>query len=576
MYTNEIKNAPVTSRILGSGAFFIFGILFLLPGIVRAEHIESFTSDIAIKKDATFTVTENIAYVFTEDRHGIFRCIPTRHQDESSSFFKKRYIDIDVTNVQRDREEEPYTINKNGGEICIKIGDPDATINGPHTYEISYTVGGAISYPPGGSPELYWNVTGNEWEIPMESVEARLTSSDSIFLAERACYQGVSGATDACDEIVEDKGAIRFIAAGLDPSEGLTIAQALDPQLVAHDVRERLNKVWIWGILIIVALIVLGVSYYRYATKFKTGRTIIPEYEPYPGVKPMYTGVLMDTRLDPRDITAGIVYLAEQGFIKIKKIERKVLFLFEVDDYELVLTRPMAEMPSEFEKSIAALIFGENGVVEKKITLHELKTNYADKYKNLLLLQGLKKSLAKDLREQGYFVGFTFSSLFTVTHLIIYGVIGVGLFILGIEFLIVGVVLLVLLLIFFSLGRRTRKGYEALDHLKGFKEFLRVTEKERYAFHNAPQKSPEQFMEYLPYAIAFGVEKEWAKVFEGITIPNPDWYDGGSGMHTFSALSLTNSLGGFSTSFASASGTSASSGGGSSGGGGGGGGGGSW
>ena len=84
-------------------------------------------------------------------------------------------------------------------------------------------------------------------------------------------------------------------------------------------------------------------------------------------------------------------------------------------------------------------------------------------------------------------------------------------------------------------------------------------------------------MEFLPYAIAFGVEKEWAKAFEGIIIPNPTWYDGGSGgVSTFNAVSLTNSVGGFSTAFATSSGTSASSGGGSSGGGGGGGGGGSW
>ena len=124
-------------------------------------------------------------------------------------------------------------------------------------------------------------------------------------------------------------------------------------------------------------------------------------------------------------------------------------------------------------------------------------------------------------------------------------------------------------------GRRTRKGYEALDHLRGFKQFLSVTEKERYVFHNAPERNAEQFMEYLPYAIAFGVEKEWAKAFEGITIPDPSWYDGGSGSHAFSAVGLTNSLGSFSTALAS-SGMSASSGGGSSGGGSGGGGGGSW
>ena len=91
---------------------------------------------------------------------------------------------------------------------------------------------------------------------------------------------------------------------------------------------------------------------------------------------------------------------------------------------------------------------------------------------------------------------------------------------------------------------------------------------------------PEQFMEYLPFAIAFGVEKQWAKAFEDITIPNPDWYDGGS-VGSFSAMNFTSSIGAFSSSIASSSVSSSSSSGGSSGGGfsgggGGGGGGGSW
>ena len=126
-----------------------------------------------------------------------------------------------------------------------------------------------------------------------------------------------------------------------------------------------------------------------------------------------------------------------------------------------------------------------------------------------------------------------------------------------------------------AVQRRTKKGYESLNHLKGFRDFLSVTEKERYKFHNAPEKSPQQFMQYLPYAVAFGVEKEWAEIFKDISIANPDWYRGDS-VSTFSALALTNDLSAFSNSFTASAGSSPSSGGGSSGGGIGGGGGGSW
>ncbi len=166
------------------------------------------------------------------------------------------------------------------------------------------------------------------------------------------------------------------------------------------------------------------------------------------------------------------------------------------------------------------------------------------------------------------FGGFIFLMFFIGE--VVYLLLGVETLLLFLVFLISGLVLSLCLF-----ERRTKVGYEALDHLKGFKEFLSVTDAERFKFHNAPEKSPEQFMTYLPYAIAFRVEKQWATVFEGISIPNPSWYDGGS-VGAFSAANLTSSLGAFSTSFTASSGTSASSGGGSSGGGGGGGGGGSW
>jgi uncharacterized membrane protein len=118
--------------------------------------------------------------------------------------------------------------------------------------------------------------------------------------------------------------------------------------------------------------------------------------------------------------------------------------------------------------------------------------------------------------------------------------------------------------------RRTLKGYEALNYLKGFKDYLSTTEKERYKFHNAPALNPEQYMEYLPYAIAFGVEKEWAEVFKDIQITPPDWYQSDVPKQ-FNAPAFAASLSSFSTSLSSSAGTSGSSGGGSSGGGGGGG-----
>lgn len=516
----------------------VFATLFfsVLPTIVRADYIDSFVSNISIAKDSTAVVTENISYVFTEAQHGMFRCIPTVHEDRASSFLRERYIDIDITSVLMDNHEVPYTVDDGRAKVCVKIGDPASTVSGTHTYQIIYSVGGAVSYQTYGGADWYWNVTGNEWVVPIRSIEAYVSSADSILLRERACYRGTVGKSDSCQIVTGTDGQIHFSGTLFNVGEGVTIAQALDRSKIPYDVRERYSMVLLLLIFGTLALLVSIYTLYRYKTKFKTGNTIIPQYEPYPGVKPMYAGFLFDKKLDPRDITAGIVYLAEQGFIKIKKIDRKVLFFFEVDDYEIELRKPTLELEGTFESKVLSLIFRNISDVGSKVTLSDLKNNHAQSQENFKKFLALDRALYTDVAEKGFFTGFIFT-------------------------------------------RRTRKGYEALDHLKGFKDFLRVTETQRYIFHNAPQKNAEQFMEYLPYAIAFGVEKEWAKTFEGITIQNPDWYDGGSsGMHSFSAVGLAQSLGGFSSAFAASAGSSgsASSGGGFSGGGSGGGGGGSW
>jgi uncharacterized membrane protein len=93
---------------------------------------------------------------------------------------------------------------------------------------------------------------------------------------------------------------------------------------------------------------------------------------------------------------------------------------------------------------------------------------------------------------------------------------------------------------------KTKKGVLAKEHILGLKRYLTVAEKDRINFHNAPAKNPKQFEKLLPYAMALGVELEWAKQFEKIYIEKPDWYsDPSSTGSAFSIFALTQSLNNF-------------------------------
>lgn len=577
---------------LSSTFFRILGIAFIValatltfPAVTKAafEHVQLLNADIVFKEDSSMEVVETITYLFIDERHGIYREIPTTHPDPASNIARERYIDVQIKAVTLDGAAVPYTVDAGRTRVLVKIGDPNETIVGEHTYTIAYDVQGAVSYPKNGGADLYWNVTGNNWDFPIKEATARVSSPDGVFTRERACYKGAVGLLGSCDSVVEEEGgAVVFTAQELSRGDGFTFARAINRSVVEKVILERWKLLWFWIPLMLAWFIGLGVWTYRYKFANETGRTIIPQYEPYPGVKPMYAGLLFDGSLDARDITACVVYLAEQDFISIRKVDRKVLFFFEVDDYEVTLKRPLESIESAFERSILTLLFANDAIVGTKVTLSDLKNDVTGQKANYYELVALRQDLEKDLEKEGFFemtvskkaVGGALVGALALTAF-------VAAFIVRsfpVPFFLFGITLILSLgILSFASRRRTKKGFEALDHLKGFKEFLSVTEKERYDFHNAPEKSPQQFMEYLPYAIAFGVEEKWAEVFKDITIPNPEWYDGGN-VSTFNAMNLTSSLGAFSGAFASAATptSSASSGGGFSGGGAGGGGGGSW
>ena len=53
-----------------------------------------------------------------------------------------------------------------------------------------------------------------------------------------------------------------------------------------------------------------------------------------------------------------------------------------------------------------------------------------------------------------------------------------------------------------------------MDEIEGFREYLKVAEEERLNFENPPEKTPEIFEEFLPYALALDVEQEWSEKFD--------------------------------------------------------------
>ncbi len=140
--------------------------LVMVPTAVlaqNAEQIASFDVRARLTSDRMLTVTEVITYDFgSNEKHGIYREIPVRY-DRNGGTYRYR---LNVAGVTRDGNAEPYSVSESSDVLTIKIGDADRTVTGVHVYAITYTTDRAINFFD-GEGELYWNVTGNGWEVPI-------------------------------------------------------------------------------------------------------------------------------------------------------------------------------------------------------------------------------------------------------------------------------------------------------------------------------------------------------------------------------------------------------------------------
>ncbi|NIU87568.1 MAG: DUF2207 domain-containing protein, partial [Nitrosopumilaceae archaeon] len=209
-----------------------------------AEEIRNFHSNIIINNDGTILVQENIEYDFGKAlRHGIYRDIPYKYNYGHKNYNTKLEVE-DVTDLNG--SPYIYEVTKSGGWANIRIGDPDRKITGVHNYIIEYQVKGTIAFFE-DHDELYWNLTGDEWRIPILSSGANVSFDEEIkdgIIA--ACYTGPSGATNQNCNYEIKKTDVEFKSLQtLYGGEGLTIVVGLPKGIIEEP--SSLSK-FIWFI----------------------------------------------------------------------------------------------------------------------------------------------------------------------------------------------------------------------------------------------------------------------------------------------------------------------------------------
>ena len=598
-YTSYMRKMLIELVLL---IWLITGVV-VQPAMAQAEEwvINQFQSDITIQSTGIVLVEETIAVDFRVEKHGIFRHLPYIYQGSEGEYYTK----IDNVTVKRNNQDEPFAISNINGDLEIKIGDANKLISGQQSYQITYHVAGVLQAWP-EYDELYWNITGNQWDVPIQTASAVFHLPQNGII-QHSCYVGPPGSSETCPtEIVNDR-EVHFTADRTLPAgQGMTIAigytKDMVPILKVDKPLSIGEQLWLdakqpLNILLAAGSLLLGISL-PWWLWWKRGRDwwwqqpgvlesnqlsrlkpwnrkpqVVVEFTPPENLRPAQLGVLLDETADTLDITSTIIDLASRGFITITELDKT--WVFGSKDYQLDRTTKSDADLLAYERLLLDKLFGS----AKTKKLSELKnTFYSD-------LAKVKEAVYKDLLEKKYFVAHpqTIRNRF-IALAFLADATGIGLVVLGyvqiwywaillaIAPIVAGVLLLILSR---SMPQRTALGFELYRRALGYKLFISTAESYKQQFF----ERKNIFTEVLPYAMMLGLTEKFAKAMEAIDYkpPAPNWYHGA---HAFNAIAFSHNMSqvsqAFSTTMASTPGGSGSGGGGSSGGGFGGGGGGSW
>lgn len=503
----------------------LFVLAFTVPLAARSWRVANFQDDIHVSKDGTAEITERITVTFSGEFHGIYRQIPIEYPGPDRTNYELYIHVLSITDEQGSSLK--YDSSGSNGERKLKIYIPNA-VNTTRDVVITYKVTNGMRFFE-DHDEFYWNVTGNDWPVPIDHASA------TVYLPEAAAgslrvqaFTGVYGSAQRdATASVEDATAQFETNNPLPMRGGLTIDVYI-PKGILDQPGPVTRFFWFLGgnPIIFLPLVTLGVMFTLWWYKGRDpdpGMSVAPMYEPPPGISPAEAGTLLDDTIHPRDITSTMVDLAVRGYIKIEETSEKVL-LFTHKDYTFHLLKPQPEWGPDLashERVMLENIF-QGGTTTQ---LSSLKNRF------YTAVPIIRQDIMAQLKNKGIYLldpesanGYSIvAAIVIVIPFAIFQYLGRSNFFNSIPLLIVCASISALIWWLFArvMTAKTVKGSRTRIAVLGFQEFMNRVDGER--LRSMPSNTFEKF---LAYAMALGVEHHWAQAFAGIVKDPPSWYVG--------------------------------------------------
>lgn len=539
---------------------------------------DSFAADMTLSRaddgHAELAVTETLVARFPDEdqNRGIVRAIPDDYDGVP--------LHTQVLSVTDGAGAPvPFEVEQGRREVRVLTGD-DTYVRGIQTYVISYTQRDTIrSFADTDADEFYRDVNGTEWAQPFGEVTARVSVDpeirDALLDGAASCYVGEQGADTACDISETAAGTFEAGAAGLAAGENVTIALGFargtfvageivrtPAEQLAVDAAPALRGLSVGAVGVGLAAIATAVIARRRG-RDATGRGIIvAEYAPPPGVDVLQAAHLVHR--GAAGVPAAILDTAVSGTLRI------------VEGSEasggLTLERSDRRPATPLHAAVATAVFGADARPGTRVTLGPDRRDVAT------ALQALSDEAARALRDRGLTEkrrhGASVTAAVVAVAAFALSAVAVVVTAVGGEpawwqiaaipaTVVTGIVALSLLR---YRDRVTDAGVALRDHVRGLRDYLQLAEADRLRVLQSPEGAERRsadpggshpvdaadpvqvlhlYERLLPWAVMWGVEKEWAEALDTRvreTGLHPHWYSGPHGFTTTAFLATMTSV----------------------------------
>jgi hypothetical protein len=529
------------ARLVSALVFFVLTIP--APVFARSWRISDFHDTMTVTHDGSLVVSERITLQFEGEFHGIFRDIPIEYPGPHGTNFT---LFLKVTSVTDEAGNKlKYDSHTSNGYRHLKIYVPNA-VDATRTVQIDYLVRNAVRYFD-NYDEFYWNVTGNDWPVPIDHASAFVRFPDNAAGSLRAqAFTGTYGSTQHEATAQVNGAETSFETTNPLPMRGGLTTDVYIPKEILSEPGTFTRLVWFVGsnpvvFLPLWTLAVMFVLWWYKGRDPDPGQSVAPMYEPPAGISPAEAGTLIDDTIHPRDITCTLVDLAVRGFIKIEEVNEPGL-VFHHKDYVFHLLKPQAEWTSlaPHERVMLENIYAGGGTDTR---LSSLKNHF------YTALPIVREDIMSALRRKGMYLldpesanVYSFVAIiFILAPFAIAQFFGAADFFNSIGLLIVSVLISALVWWLFArqMTAKTINGARTRIAVLGFQEFIRRVDADRLK-----RMPPDTFEKYLPFAMALGIESIWAHKFAGLIQNPPSWYVSPTPypLGGFSPIFFTNSM----------------------------------